>query len=179
MIYNVASLLTAREGETRLVNIEDGVIHTDSHHFTAINGPVRLLRTDRTILVSASVSAVVADSCGRCLVPAILKIETEFEEEFLPVNRDLVSERPSPEKVEHDPTLRIDSRNMLDMTEALAQSLTVSVPMAPLCKEDCAGMCLTCFADLNTTQCGCDENTIDPRWQLLAELSARSSNSSD
>ena len=69
MIYNVASLLTAREGATRLATIEDGEVHTDRHRFYRINGPVQMLRTDRTVLVSASVSATVEDSCSRCLAP--------------------------------------------------------------------------------------------------------------
>lgn len=179
MIYNVASLLTAREGAVRLASIEDGEILTDRHHFTEINGPVRLLRTDRTVLVSASVSAMVADTCGRCLSPAKLKIDTEFDEEFLPANRDLMGDRPLPREAEFDPVLVIDSRNMLDMTEALAQSLSVAVPLAPLCRQDCIGLCFRCFADRNITPCSCDENPIDPRWQSLAELGALVSNSTE
>lgn len=178
MIYNVASLLTAREGETRLESIEDGEVLTDRHHFTGISGPVRLMRTDKTVLVSASVSVLVADTCARCLAPVKLKLSLEFEEEFRPVNRDLVSERPSPERVDFDPALLIDSRNMLDMTDALAQSLTISMPLGPLCKEDCAGLCLICFSDRNIAPCACDQNPIDPRWQVLAELGAGASNSS-
>ena len=179
MIYNVAGLLTAREGATRLVSIEDGEILTDRHHFTQINGPVRLLRTDRTVLVSASVSAVVADTCGRCLSPAKLIIDTEFDEEFLPANRDLIGDRTMPREAEFDPALEIDLRNMLDMTEALAQSLSIAVPVTPLCRQDCAGLCFRCFADRNITPCTCDENPIDPRWQSLAELGVLASNSTE
>lgn len=179
MIYNVASLLTSHEGESRLTEIDNGEIYTDKYHFTGITGPVRLLRTDRTILVSASVSATVSDFCSRCLAPAVLTIEAEFEEEYSPVNRDLVSERPSPVYAEFDPALVIDMRNMLDMTEALSQLLTLATPLAPLCKEDCAGLCPTCFVDRSVTPCNCDETPIDPRWKALAELTTRSSNSSE
>jgi uncharacterized protein len=179
MIFNVASLLTGHEGAFKQAVLEDDEVFTDRHHFFGINGPVRLMRTDRTVLVTALLTATVEDTCGRCLRPAILSIETEFEEEFQPTNRDLVSERSAPVEAEYDPALVVDSRNMLDMTDALAQSLSVAVPLAPLCKKDCAGFCPDCFVDLNADTCGCDRTPIDPRWQALAQLSARKPNSRD
>ncbi len=177
MIFNVASLLTAREGATRQLAIDDGEVYTDRHRFFEVSGPVRMLRTDRTVLVSATVSATVEDTCSRCLAPAVLNIQSEFEEEFEPANRDLMSDRPAPGAADFDPALLIDARNMLDMSDALAQALSLSVPLAPLCKEDCAGICTVCFANRNRATCRCDQNPIDPRWRSLAELGARTSNS--
>ena len=179
MIFNVASLLTGHEGAFKQTAIEDEEVFTDRHHFYGISGPVRLMRTDRTVLVTASLTATVEDICGRCLRPAILNVEIEFEEEFQPTNRDLVSERAAPVEDEYDPALVVDSRNMLDMTDAVAQSLSVAVPLAPLCKKDCAGFCTTCFADLNVSTCGCDQTPVDPRWQSLAQISAGKPNSLD
>ena len=176
MIFNVASLLTGHDGAFRQTMIEHGEVFTDRHRFYEVNGPVRLMRTDRTVLVTASLTAIVEDSCSRCLRPAILNIETEFEEEFQPTNRDLVSERPAPVEAEYDPALVVDSRNILDMTDAVAQSLSVAVPFAPLCKKDCAGLCPVCFVDLNVATCGCDKTPIDPRWQSLAQLGAGTPN---
>ncbi len=179
MIFNVASLLTAREGAARLMSIEHGEIKTARHRFYEINGPVRMLRTDRTVLVSASVSATVSDRCSRCLAPAKLKIISEFEEEFEPANRDLMSDRRQSASRDFDPALVIDARNMLDMTEAVGQSLTLTVPLAPLCEANCAGICNICFTNRNQSACRCDENPIDPRWQSLAELGMRTSNSNN
>lgn len=179
MIYNVSSLLTAREGATRLASIENGEIITDRHHFYEVNGPVHLLRTDRTLLVSASVTATVEDTCGRCLGTAKLKIQSEFEEEFEPANRDLMSDRPAPVEPDFDPALVIDARNMLDMTEALGQALEAVMPLAPACSPECKGICPVCFVNRNETACRCDQTPIDPRWAVLAELGSETSNSTD
>ncbi len=177
MIFNVASLLTAREGAARQASVEDGEVYADRHRFSKINGPVELLRTDRTILVSATITARTDDTCSRCLQPATLDIETEFEEEFEPVNRDLMSDRPAPVESDFDPALVIDSRNMLDMTDALAQALSLAMPLAPICSIDCAGICTTCFANRNDSTCNCDDQPTDPRWRALAELGAQTTNS--
>ena len=179
MIYNVASLLTAREGTTRVAEINSEEIFADRHHFFGINGPVRLMRTDRTVLVSASVEATVSDTCGRCLGPAEIKLSAEFEEEFEPVNFDLVADRPAPVEPDFDPALVIDSRNMLDMTEALGQALSLAMPLALVCREDCAGICTTCYSNRNRSSCRCAENAVDPRWEALAGLNLATSNSAE
>ena len=177
MIFNVASLLTASEGASRQMAIQNGEVYADRHRFSDVDGPVEMLRTDKTILVTATITASVDDICSRCLQPARLKVTSEFEEEFEPVNRDLVSDRPAPVESDFDPALVIDSRNMLDMTDALAQALSLAMPLAPLCSTECAGICTVCFANRNESNCNCDDSPIDPRWGALAELSTLTTNS--
>jgi uncharacterized protein len=46
----------------------------------------------------------------------------------------------------------------------------MAVPMKPLCREDCRGLCPTCGEDLNVTACGCAAEAADPRWEALRLL---------
>ncbi len=48
--------------------------------------------------------------------------------------------------------------------------LALELPMAPLCRDDCAGLCPACGADRNTVDCGHDTTPTDPRWGALTEL---------
>lgn len=67
----------------------------------------------------------------------------------------------------------IDEYHLLDLTEALRQYTIVAVPMKPLCKADCAGICPTCGTNLNESTCDCDKSLKDGRWgPLLERLSA-------
>jgi uncharacterized protein len=50
------------------------------------------------------------------------------------------------------------------------ERIQMAVPMKPLCREDCRGLCLRCGQDLNTTACGCAVETDDPRWEALRVL---------
>lgn len=177
MIYNVAGLLMDSEGSTRSYEIDGEELLTDRHRFRGIKGTVNMLRTDRTILVSVRVSASTADSCSRCLEPARLEVIADLAEEFQPVNFDLMGERAAPVEPDFDEALVIDERNILDLSRALGEALSGCVPIAPLCKPDCKGICFTCFADRNRNTCTCDENPTDIRWKKLAELIPDSSNS--
>ena len=57
----------------------------------------------------------------------------------------------------------------LDTRPLVLEQLQLQVPMRSLCREDCAGLCATCGADLNTGACDCRESA-DPRWAALARM---------
>ncbi|MCX6003520.1 MAG: DUF177 domain-containing protein [Chloroflexi bacterium] len=44
------------------------------------------------------------------------------------------------------------------------------MPMKPLCKDECAGLCSICGKDLNLEECGCQKEEVDPRWAELLKL---------
>ena len=64
----------------------------------------------------------------------------------------------------------IDEHNILDLGEAIRQYSVMATPAKPLCKEDCAGLCPTCGANLNNGTCGCPPQPVDHRWDALRKL---------
>ena len=52
----------------------------------------------------------------------------------------------------------------------LNSAMCFDITMAPLCKEDCKGLCPVCGCDLNTESCSCDTKTVDPRLAVLKNL---------
>ena len=50
------------------------------------------------------------------------------------------------------------------------ERIQMAVPMKPLCREDCRGLCPRCGEDLNVTECGCAAEEADPRWEALRLL---------
>ncbi len=182
MIYNVAGLLTGNLGDSQQHTIENESIVIDGHSLKQISGPVRLMRTDRTVLVNAEIEAVTDDSCSRCLEPATVNVSVNMEEEFSPTNADLVdgpNNRVAEEDDYYDPTLVIDEQNFLDLSEGLGQALLSALPIAPVCKEDCLGICPICTVNRNIIQCSCAKSSSDPRWAGLAGLLEKSAESAD
>jgi uncharacterized protein len=58
----------------------------------------------------------------------------------------------------------------LSVLPIVEERIQMAVPMKPLCKEDCLGLCAVCGEDLNQGNCECREETIDPRWEALSKL---------
>lgn len=180
MIYNVAELLTGNIGDNQKHQIKSESIEVHGHSLKEINGDVYLTRTDKTVLLDAKIKAVTNESCSRCLRPATIEVSVHMEEEFTPINSDLVDATNYDSSVEEfDSTLAIDAQNYLDITEALGQTFVATLPIAPLCKEDCLGICPTCTVNRNIIECSCSKNLFDTPWAGLAELIRKGAKSAD
>jgi uncharacterized protein len=106
-------------------------------------------------------SARVVGPCMRCLKPASPRVEVEAREVDRPGSGD---ELDSP--YVHDETL--------DLAGWARDSFALAMPVKILCKEDCAGLCPVCAADLNDLDPAGPEHRHeappDPRWAKLREL---------
>ena len=58
----------------------------------------------------------------------------------------------------------------IDLSGAVRESILLAVPPAPVCSDDCKGLCPKCGEDLNQGECGCDRNVPDPRWDALKAI---------
>ena len=93
-----------------------------------------------------------------------------IEEEYFPVT-DAVSGVVLPLPEEPD-SFTIDEYYILDLTEAVRQYALMVIPMKPLCREDCAGLCPGCGSNLNQGPCGCPPVEADPRWSVLSKMTS-------
>lgn len=58
----------------------------------------------------------------------------------------------------------------VDLEPLVRDAVVLDLPLAPLCRDDCAGLCPTCGADRNEGDCGHSMTEPDPRWAALDEL---------
>lgn len=168
MQINVSQLLRASVGTTQEYEISEAVDVLGDGNIRPVEGKIKLLRMDRSILVEATLHTGVELSCSRCMGMFISPLTLNIEEEFIPTV-DVVSgvKLPSPEE---PGTFTIDEHHVIDLTEAIGQYAWMAVPMKPVCREDCAGLCRQCGQNLNMEKCGCPSDMTDPRWSGLTEL---------
>ncbi len=60
--------------------------------------------------------------------------------------------------------------DIIDIGDVVLGEIFAAMPMKPLCKEDCNGLCAICGKNKNITKCDCKEDNIDPRMQGLSKL---------
>lgn len=94
--------------------------------------------------------------CGRCLAEFRHPFRASFNEKY----------RQGPAREADEETLRDDNRLVLD--ERLREAVLLALPMRPLCREDCRGLCPRCGKLLNEGPCPCPKEDIDPRLAKLA-----------
>ena len=126
------------------------------------------MRTHRGILAKANLHTEVKVTCSRCLGLFSCPLVLNFEDEYFPTT-DVVSgvSLPLPEE---PGCFTIDEHHTLDLTEAIRQYALLAIPMKPLCRQDCAGLCPHCGYNLNQGACDCLPQEADPRWSELSKL---------
>jgi uncharacterized protein len=163
MQINVAQLLKESVGAVRTYEIDE-----TTGEELPIKGTVTLLRTNRSILVTGSLDTATRGECSRCLQKYEYPLHIEIEEEYF-LTRDPVSGVALPPPGEAGAFL-IDENHILDLSEAIRQYTIMALPMKPICREDCAGLCPHCGRNLNLGTCECQPTPPDARWAPLLAL---------
>lgn len=169
MQINVAQLLKAPIGTIRKHQV-DAVLEAEGCQYP-VYGEVTLIQTNQKILVLGTLTATAELTCGRCLKPFTCSIPLQIEEEYYPtIDVNTGVKMPPPGE---PGAFTIDEHHILDLSEAIRQYIVMALPMKPLCRVDCAGLCPTCGQDLNQGECECSKESTDPRWAELLKLTAK------
>jgi uncharacterized protein len=161
-------------GSVRKYELDERIGLLDNSREDLVSGEVRLLKTTRSIWVSASFTSDVVNQCDRCLASFSQSVHMGIEEEYFPALDPTTGGRSQPENADDD-TLYIDENQMLDLTPMVQEYASLGLPMKPLCKSDCAGLCPNCGVNLNESVCQCDTALRDPRWGALLDMVGNSS----
>lgn len=115
--------------------------------------------------------------CMRCLKPSVVSTRADVELLLMVESHHQKSRKPSDtdeqELVESDLDTLVVADEVLDTRPLVIEQLQLNLPMKPLCRPDCRGLCPTCGADLNEqggAGCACGRPETDPRWAALAAL---------
>jgi uncharacterized protein len=117
--------------------------------------------SDRTIIVAGELTCTMRLLCARCLAPMDESFVLPFEEHFRVVGKE--DGLPADEDAD-DVTI---TGERIDLRPYLEEELVVHLPLAPICSEQCKGLCPTCGANLNEQPCACKHERIDPRLEAL------------
>ena len=101
------------------------------------------------ILATGLVRAHVVGTCDRCLEPAEFDVAAEVDGYYLFEEPEHLAE----DEDEADYEL-VSADRTIDLAGALLSALVMETPFVVLCREDCAGLCPVCGANLNEGDCG-------------------------
>ena len=118
--------------------------------------------------LAGHVSAELALTCSRCVEPFTLPVSGAFDLRFVPRTENVgEGER---EVREDDLSTAFYDAEQIDLRELIIEQLQLALPMKPLCREDCRGLCAQCGTNLNMGACSCSEKWEDPRLAALKAL---------
>ena len=110
-------------------------------------------------------------ACSRCLDAYPVSVDTSFDLLFLPAGTDTAGEEDR-ELDADDTGVSFYREDVIDLGEVIREQFYLALPMKPLCREDCAGLCPVCGINKNRESCSCESTWVDPRMEPLRRLKA-------
>ncbi|MFP4019997.1 MAG: YceD family protein [Halanaerobium sp.] len=111
---------------------------------------LEIFNTRDSFVVEGKLKAELILSCSRCLQKYSSPVELDISEEVLK------------SEMEDEEELYLD--------EIVVDNIILSLPMKPLCSDNCKGICPKCGQDLNEGECDCEVEALDPRLAKLKDF---------
>jgi len=105
--------------------------------------------------------------CSRCLAPYDFVHDERFSLLLYP--RVAVAS-PELALAREDLDASFYDDPVVPVAPIVEERIQMAIPMKPLCREDCRGLCPRCGSDLNVSECSCVVEEVDPRWRALQLL---------
>ena len=138
--------------------------------------PVRLAfdvhKDKQTFRLDGRVQTTLELSCGRCLEPFRWTVDEPFELTYEP--RRAFTGDHEREIADEDFSSAFYDNDQIDLEQLIRERFEMSLPMKPLCRDDCQGLCPVCGTNLNRGTCSCKRDWEDPRFAALKKLRAES-----
>ncbi len=140
---NVGFLLNQAVGESRDIHFDLPELRITSDFILKdFKGVARVGRTPQGILVQADFTAFMHAECVRCLAEFDQSLKASFQELFAFRSRSVT-----------DSGLYVPEDGNIDLSPLVREFILLDMPIKPLCREDCKGLCVVCGEDLNVTTC--------------------------
>ncbi|MCG3203418.1 MAG: hypothetical protein KCHDKBKB_00076 [Elusimicrobia bacterium] len=104
------------------------------------------IMTGEDIVISGQLKTTLRFTCGRCLEEFDRPYEAEFQQVYG------------------------TDKSEIDMTSDIQEVIFVDLPLSPVCREECLGLCPTCGKNRNLVSCQCNQNITNPKWDALKEF---------
>jgi uncharacterized protein len=134
-------------------------IHLDAH----------IRKVKEEITIEGRIAVTVEMNCARCLELHHERIDDSFEVVYCP-RPDDEEQGDEIELDETDLDISYYEGESIAIPDLLREQLLMMLPVKPLCKPDCAGLCPSCGKNLNKGSCTCSRRNIDSRFAILENL---------
>ncbi len=171
LLLNLAKVRTARERFEQAYD-PDRLGAVDEFRVVApVSLAFDIFKDNELFRLVGGVQTTLELSCGRCLEPFTMSVDQTFDLRYQPHARNTgVGDR---EIVDDDLTTAFYENDQIDLDQLMREQFYLALPMKPLCREDCRGLCPICGGNLNRDACGCKRDWADPRLAVLKTLKDR------
>jgi len=124
-------------------------------------------RAGTELFVEGTIAVAANASCARCAEDFPMTTHRRFRYVLAP---RVIGDEAEGDLRRDDLEFTLYSGDEVDLTPMVREQVFLALTGRPLCRDDCAGLCARCGANLNEGRCACRAETHDPRLAVLRSL---------
>jgi uncharacterized protein len=138
----------------------------------SIRARLRTFRVGDMIEVEGRFETAVVLVCSRCLAEFETQLRSRFALTYTPEHSDREDDlsRDEVELSPEDAGMITFNGDRIDLREGIQEQIVMALPLRPLCRESCKGLCPQCGADQNKGGCNCDHSPSSSQFSVLKKL---------
>ncbi|MCC7008354.1 MAG: DUF177 domain-containing protein [Acidobacteria bacterium] len=129
---------------------------------------VEVTKDARKVRLTGRVKTTIATDCSRCLEPFEILVDAPIDSIFLPAAENVAGD--DEQVASEDLGVSYYREDVIDLGEVVREQCYLALPMKPLCRADCLGLCPVCGINRNRESCTCQVEWVDPRLDALRQL---------
>ena len=141
------------------------LLDDDGSVVESVSVDLKIEKDADTYRVKGRLGTTIRLACGRCLELYEIRVDSPVDLLFLPKPGN--SGQAEFEMSAEDLSTAFYSDDELDIGQLIGEQLRLEVPMKPLCRAECEGLCPVCGKNKNTSRCSCQNSWHDPRFDGL------------
>jgi uncharacterized protein len=174
MLLDLSEIVTREGMRSELAVDQPGVEDPDLVFGEPLRGHLTFQNSGELLNIGGKVESTLVIPCSRCLTEVRVPMEVDVEEHFT-IDDVLHPNRQPDQDDDYDTTVSSviyleQGRPIMDLDELLRQLIVSEVPIQTLCREECAGLCQRCGANLNEGRCDCPEEPFNTPLAALGSL---------
>ena len=123
------------------------------------------------VRVTGRVTTELEVVCSRCLEPFRIPVDSAFDLLYLPLaDQAAVAGDEDHQLGDEDANASYYEDETIDLAQLMREQFYLALPMKPLCRPDCQGLCPVCGKNRNVETCACQSEWVDPRMEALRRL---------
>jgi len=158
--FNFGFLLEANHGTSRTMELDYPTVQLeDDVTLAPLTGKFQAIRNSKGIYITGLLHSNIDVECARCLAPVTVPLKIQLDEMY-----------SYPPETAPPGEYSVGEDGFIDLAPLVRQLSLLAIPMQPICRVDCQGLCIECGHNLNEGDCHCPDDDVDPRLSLLREL---------
>lgn len=137
---------------------ESFLLEDDAYFLEPVDYDISLVKEGEKIKAKGRIKTTISIKCVRCLENFELKINSNFDIILFPINLiEITSTSLDSDEMEYI----FYEGNKIDITKILVEQINLYIPIKPICKSKCHGICPNCGVNLNLDKCECENFSDD------------------